>query len=446
MKRRHNEVCVIEGSVKDSNQQDHCKHSVPLPPPYSINNVPKVLRLPMTTYLFNLPAKILENALFPFLSLSDIVKLDIAVTNTDLRCQLFDIYPNVTINPTKGGICGQQWDWFHCRSICMEILNFKSNLTVVEVAEIFDKVLHDRRMVRHVKHLHCPPNTDLTHFAEALTCFSGLETLDLSGCLNVSTNLLDQFAQRCPNLRVLDLSDTNVKAEAVISLSEQCQTLTHVSLRECCMQDDAIASLAKNCLCLQELDLRGCYPEVEVLVDLAIDCPTLTSLSVGGYHVTDACMLAFAHNLRGLTYLDLTYSDSITDEAMIAVAQNCTLLSLNLSYCDQLTDEAVVAVARGCNGLTELVLNRCNHITDKAIIAVARNCPTLKVLDIRWCRSITQASIVELSRHCPYLSFLDIGGCDMICSKKTIQILSRGCCDQVTVTVENQPVLDYLID
>src|SRR5205085_2376421 len=80
---------------------------------------------------------------------------------------------------------------------------------------------------------------------------------------------------------------------------------------------------------------------------------------------------AVADKLAGLTHLDLSGCDRVTDAGVRAVADRLAgLTQLNLGCCDRVTDAGVVDVAGGLAGLTQLRLSGCKRVTDAGVRAV----------------------------------------------------------------------------
>jgi hypothetical protein len=76
--------------------------------------------------------------------------------------------------------------------------------------------------------------------------------------------------------------------------------------------------------------------------------------------------------LHALTFLDISYCDKLTDEALRAVSSSCSALkSLKLSCCDKLTDEALRAMSN-LRALTLLDISCCENLTDEALRAVIK--------------------------------------------------------------------------
>ena len=167
--------------------------------------------------------------------------------------------------------------------------------------------------------------------------------------------------------------------------------------------DSALQKLTKmtNAAAIQILTEDLGMPEDDALSQL-----TNNSLDLGPYweNVTDDIVIAIAQNCPELTNIDLDRCSNVTDDAVIAIAQNCVGLSdIHLVWCWYITNNAVIAIAENCAGLTKINLNGCYYITDAAVIALAENCAGLTSVNLEGCEDITDAAIFTLSKNCEYL-------------------------------------------
>ncbi|RKP10751.1 hypothetical protein THASP1DRAFT_27460 [Thamnocephalis sphaerospora] len=165
-----------------------------------------------------------------------------------------------------------------------------------------------------------------------------IENLNLSGArLRVSDHAVRALAERCPNLRTINLS--------------RCLRIT----------DEAVTALAQRCT-LESVNLTDCLQLTEASIyALATHCSRLKSLCVSG------CPMA------------------ITDASAVALARGCgqRLAFVRIGGNFQLTDTGIIAIARGCNKrLSWLDVGRCPLVSDASVLALADHCPHLEWLDI----------------------------------------------------------------
>jgi hypothetical protein len=82
----------------------------------------------------------------------------------------------------------------------------------------------------------------------------------------------------------------------------------------------------------------------------------------------------------GLTKIDLSYCDKLTDGGIGELARHCTgLTTVNLSRCYELTDGGLCELARHCAGLTTVNLSHCNKLTDGGLGDFKRQLPNCEV-------------------------------------------------------------------
>jgi hypothetical protein len=155
-------------------------------------------------------------------------------------------------------------------------------------------------------------------------------------------------------------------------------------------------------------------PEDEALSQLDSGKINLTSYSE---NVTDDVVIALAENCDWLISISLWFCSKITDTALIAIAENCPeLTAINLRHCRNLTDTALTAVAEHCGDLTDVDLNCCINITNATVIAFATNCPGLTNIDLGRCDYVTDTAVIALGENCEYLQKIHVlpvpFGCD----------------------------------
>ena len=126
-------------------------------------------------------------------------------------------------------------------------------------------------------------------------------------------------------------------------------------------------------------------------------------------NVTDDVVIALAENCDWLISISLWFCRKITDTALIAIAENCTeLTAINLRHCHNLTDTALTAVAEHCGDLADVDLNYCINMTNATVIAFATNCPGLTNIGLGACHSITDTAIIALGENCEYLQEINV--------------------------------------
>ena len=86
----------------------------------------------MDFLLRNTPTDVLSFELIPYLTLLDLTRLDIALTNICLRPQLLEVYPFLRLEHTKEGVDVRQLTWFMDRSIRLSSVSLVKGSTLEE--------------------------------------------------------------------------------------------------------------------------------------------------------------------------------------------------------------------------------------------------------------------------------------------------------------------------
>ncbi|KAK4803743.1 hypothetical protein SAY86_003560 [Trapa natans] len=281
---------------------------------------------------------------------------------------------------------------------------------------------------------------DLCLLADSFTKFKDLV---LVCCEGFGTSGLAAVASKCRQLRVLDLSDTEVLYDGVDWIScfpegETCLESLIFDCVECPINFEALESLVVRSPALKKLRLNR---EVSIgqLYRLVVRAPSLTHLGTG----------AFGHpepqdpNDQEMDYgsafsackslVCLSGFREVMPEYLPAIHSICTnLMSLNLSYAnigveqfklliqhccrlqvlwvlDSVCDEGLQAVAATCRDLRELRVFPLNAqedvegpVSEVGLQAISEGCPKLESI-LYFCQRMTNAAVVAMSNNCPDL-------------------------------------------
>ena len=85
-----------------------------------------------------LPTDILVFELFPLMTMTELRRLDVAVTNKELRPQLFEVYVSLQLKHSKCGFTRNQMEWFFKRSIALTRIRFSGQVSAADISLIFD--------------------------------------------------------------------------------------------------------------------------------------------------------------------------------------------------------------------------------------------------------------------------------------------------------------------
>jgi hypothetical protein len=67
---------------------------------------------------------------------------------------------------------------------------------------------------------------------------------------------------------------------------------------------------------------------------------------------------------------------------------------MRLAECTQVTDTGVIALAENCKLLSKVDLQDCNKVTDTGVTALAKNCNLLSMVDLQGCRQLTDKGLI----------------------------------------------------
>ena len=332
-----------------------------------------ILIVIMSNLIALMPSDMAACDLFSFLSIDDLGCLDVAVTNHLLRQQLFQIYQSLCISRCDRRMTPTLLAWFLSRSITLLTATLSKDLDTQGLRSICHQLVINPGRAAKMRHLDISPcNAAIksSYLNRLITCCSGLESVNLSLCKEVTKAALTQLGRQCRNLQSLDLSVTRVTDKALVSLAENCSTLVRLNLRACSLITD------------------------EAIIAISQFSPSLTfvDISLTGARVTDAAVIALTLNCPSLVELNAS-SCNITDAAVTAVAQNCLEMeSIDLSYCCQITDSGVLDLVERRSTMRTLSLKGNSNITDLSVTAVAQSCLLLEQMELSFCQGVTEAA------------------------------------------------------
>ncbi|PKI45601.1 hypothetical protein CRG98_033917 [Punica granatum] len=273
--------------------------------------------------------------------------------------------------------------------------------------------------------------------------FVGFKELELVCCDGFGTGGLAAIASKCSQLRVLDLSDTEVMNDGVDWIScfpegETCLESLIFDYVECPINFEALESLVARSPALKKLRLNR---EVSLgqLYRLMVRAPQLTHLGTGAFGPSEA---------QGASDQEYDYASAfsackslvclsgfreIVPEYLPAIYPVCAnLVSLNLSHAninveqlkpiicqcrklqvlwvlDSVCDEGLKAVAAACPDLRELRVfpfdpqeDAEGPVSEVGLQAISEGCPKLESI-LYFCQRMTNAAVIAMSKNCPDL-------------------------------------------
>ncbi|CAB4382363.1 unnamed protein product [Rhizophagus irregularis] len=204
--------------------------------------------------------------------------------------------------------------------------------------------------------------------------FKRLKSLDLSDCYSVEdkTFNLVEFGNM---LTEINLSETKVSEEAIISLATHCkQNLKKLIMLPCGAADSVeqgIKALATHCPNIIEFRLDVIRVEIKAIMDLIKSCKGMQVLVLGG--------------------VDINNEDFLLDELMGNIRSNIghSITMLDLREWG-VSEQAVIELVRDCRKLSKLFLRYCRNVNDNCIKSICKYLAgNLKHLDVANCPLVT---------------------------------------------------------
>eukprot|EP00899_Mesostigma_viride_P019363 jgi/Mesvir1/27428/Mv07220-RA.1 len=230
---------------------------------------------------------------------------------------------------------------------------------------------------------------------QAVQKIDGVDLAGLDGWGHSHGDVLCWLARKCPNVQELDARTS----ESSVWLLRHWWKLPAADL--------AVTRLASLCRQLHRLELHECKGVRDSgLLAVAANCGNLRYLDIGGCkHVTDAGVSAIAANCRHLEHLDLWRIPSVTDGSIVAVGAHCPALRHLDVGRTSVGDAGIIGIARGCPELRALDVTDCADVSDDGLVAIAENCRLLEWVKYMNSR-VGDRGIAAIVSHCVQLCSL----------------------------------------
>jgi len=264
----------------------------------------------------------------------------------------------------------------------------------------------------------------LDHQVAMLSCFTGLENLNLYGSnlsvqgfahvgalaslkqlrLSHATDIGLACLVPLERLESLDLHNCSLlTGQGVAHLARL--NLTNLKLEGCdCVDDDSVGFLAEistlRTLDISSSDITGTgLKKLQSLRLEALDISHCRKIASGDFSFAASLLIlnlsytlaadSDLHGLPNLTSLRLE-TCNITDRALELVAKITTLQSLNVYNCVMITDDGLAHLAN--TRLKGVNLAFCKHVTDKGLAELAQ-IPTLTRLNVDCCKQVGDVGV-----------------------------------------------------
>lgn len=254
-----------------------------------------------------------------------------------------------------------------------------------------------------------------------------LQTLELTGCFQLTDAAFLALGRKCADLRMLLVDGVRrLSALGLRAIAEHC-----VHLRTLCWGgvlvrssktaadgvcagffsiphlDRAALSALSYAIAIEKLHIGNTKCDVDALCLLLarIGPRHLTDLDVTSI-ATDAICHVIGASCLHLRTLRLSRSRYFSETSFLSVAQGCRELRvLDLESCEQIRDLSIATLSNHCAHLEKLVLANDWQVTDKSIelLAVGSHCPRLLTLNVRHCPEVTLHALQRLAsrlNHC----------------------------------------------
>lgn len=249
----------------------------------------------------------------------------------------------------------------------------------------------------------CRDLTDVAITAVATSC-GNLSCLKMESCALVTERSLYMLGDRCPFLEVLDLTDCSVSNSGLKSIS-RCTGLTTLKLGLCeNISNEGLTHIAAHCSNLQEIDL---YRSVGIgdtgLAALASGCPKLRMVNLS------YCIGITDHGLKSLSQLEKLYNLEIrgcflvTSAGLSAIASGCKrLLELDIKRCYRVDDMGIMTVVQCCINLRQINVSYC-PISDAGFLALV-NLSCLQNVNLVHLRNVSLDALAFVLLACESLT------------------------------------------
>ena len=272
-----------------------------------------------------------------------------------------------------------------------------------------------------------------------------LRHLNLSLCKDVTDNSLGRIATHCKNLECLDLGGcTKVTNTGLLLVSWGLKRIRRLNLRSCWQVSDhgighltgASSQPSTGAQLLEELCLQDCQKVTdEALKHISEGLPNIQRINLSFcLSVTDTGLKSLSR-VPSLRDLNLRSCDNVSDIGIgfLGGAAPSPLASLDVSFCDRVTDSSAAHLASGISNLTSLSMSAC-HITDAGMARICKDLVHLEVLNIGQCSRITDRSVQTIAETMKSLRSIDLYGCTKITSAgiqhleklKSLATINRG--------------------
>ncbi|XP_074276568.1 EIN3-binding F-box protein 1-like [Silene latifolia] len=252
-----------------------------------------------------------------------------------------------------------------------------------------------------------------------------LRSLTISSCRGVTDLAIEAVGKGCPNLKQFVLKKGAFLSDnGLVSFAKAAGALESLQLEECHrITQIGFFSLLLNCgPKLKALALSGCFGFKDMvrrfpLPNLSNQLRSVTLSNCPG--LGDMTLAMLATLCPQLQYINFSGLPAITDAGILSLIKTCDagsgLVKVGLSGCANITDSVIRSLANVHGGTLEVLnLYGCGKVTDASLVAIAQDCLVLSELDVSRC-AVTDFGIASLARSKSLmLQILGLSGCSML--------------------------------
>ena len=350
-----------------------------------LRNANKKIKINLNNILIALPRDLIRYQIFPFLSLNDLSRLDVAMTNHRTRIVLLDSFQGLRLEQKV-----------------LISSNSTAKFCISRNFRLSDIVIMSEK----------PRDICRTLFK------ANTSVLQLTlGKASFRTDILYLIAKHLYQIKVIKkVSDElffSIKDEAIHALSLHCSKLTELDLSRSNITDSAILALSKGCRGLMRLNISWCGRLSDAsVIAISLSCQDLIDLNIAEiYDLTDESIYKLSDNNRKLESLDIS-GCIFSEEAMICLFKKCNRLTdVNISFIDGIGDSAISELSLRCPELFRLICIHNEQLSNISLINLSKNCANLTHLNLHQsCDNFTHDGVIALSQGCSRLTYLDITG------------------------------------
>ena len=270
---------------------------------------------------------------------------------------------------------------------------------------------------------------------ELVNGIPNLESLDLSGCYNLSDSALDSaFNRDIASLKTLNLSLCKEITDSSLGrIAQYCKNLEELQLGGCTkITNTGLLLISWGLKKIRRLNLRSCWQISDhgighltgIKGQPSTGAKTLVSISLQDCQkLSDESLRYISEGLPDIRELNLSFCVSVTDTGLKSLSSSESLEDLRLRSCDNISDIGLGFLADGCPGLAKLDVSFCDRVSDSSMAHIATGLAQLQSLSLSSCQ-ITDAGIVRI-QDMSSLETLNIGQCSNLTDKTVHTITDK---------------------